>query len=41
MVTIEIEITMKLSKKSIFYEVGISYYGRTIEEEKRYDLLML
>ena len=33
---IEIEITMKLSKlKSIFYEVGISYYGRTIEEGKK------
>jgi len=33
---IEIEITMKLSKlQSIFYEVGISYYGRTIEEGKK------
>ncbi len=33
---IEIEITIKLSKlKSTFYEVGISYYGRTIEEGKK------
>jgi glycosyltransferase involved in cell wall biosynthesis len=33
---IEIELTMKLSKKKIrFYEVGISYYGRTYEEGKK------
>ena len=33
---IEIEITMKLAKKSIkFYEVGISYNGRTYEEGKK------
>ena len=32
----EIEITMKLSKiKPIFYEVGISYSGRTISEGKK------
>ena len=32
----EIEITMKLSKiKAIFYEVGISYSGRSISEGKK------
>ena len=35
--TIEIEITMKLSKikKIKIYEVGISYSGRTYEEGKK------
>ena len=33
---IEIEITMKLAKKNLkFYEVGISYNGRTFEEGKK------
>ena len=33
---IEIEITMKLAKKKLkFYEVGISYNGRTFEEGKK------
>lgn len=33
---IEIEITMKLAKKKLkFYEVGISYNGRTYEEGKK------
>ena len=33
---IEIEITMKLSKKKLkFFEVGISYNGRTFEEGKK------
>ena len=33
---IEIEITMKLARKKIkFYEVGISYNGRTYEEGKK------
>tara|TARA_B100001250_G_C19783154_1_gene782849 strand:+ start:110 stop:799 length:690 start_codon:yes stop_codon:yes gene_type:complete len=33
---IEIEITMKLAKKELkFYEVGISYNGRTFEEGKK------
>ena len=33
---IEVEITMKLAKKKIrFYEVGISYNGRTYEEGKK------
>ena len=33
---IEIEITMKLEKKKLkFYEVGISYNGRTFEEGKK------
>lgn len=33
---IEIEITMKLAKKKLkFYEVGVSYNGRTFEEGKK------
>ena len=33
---IEIEITMKLAKRKLkFYEVGISYNGRTYEEGKK------
>ena len=33
---IEIEITMKLAKKKLkFFEVGISYNGRTFEEGKK------
>ena len=33
---IEIEITMKLAKKNLkFYEVGISYNGRTYQEGKK------
>jgi len=32
----EIEVTMKISKMNIkIYEVGISYYGRTVEEGKK------
>ena len=35
---IEIELTMKLAKQKIkFYEVGISYNGRTYAEEKNYN----
>ena len=37
---IEIEITMKLSKKKLkFFEVGISYNGRTFEEGKKIKML--
>ena len=33
---IEPELTIKLAKKKLrFYEVGISYYGRTYEEGKK------
>ena len=33
---IEPEITIKLAKKKLtFYEVGISYYGRTYSEGKK------
>lgn len=36
---IEIEITMKLAKQNLkFYEVGISYNGRTYEEGKKINL---
>ena len=36
---IEVEITMKLAKKmNKFYEVGISYNGRTYEEGKKIKL---
>ncbi len=35
---IEPELTAKLAKKgAIFYEVGISYHGRTYEEGKKID----
>jgi hypothetical protein len=35
----EPEITAKLAKKqAVFYEVGISYYGRTYEEGKKIGL---
>ena len=37
---IEIEITMKLAKKKLkFYEVGISYNGRTFEEGKKIKMI--
>jgi hypothetical protein len=35
----EPEITAKLARKNaVFYEVGISYYGRTYEEGKKIGL---
>jgi hypothetical protein len=36
---VEPEITVKLAKKRlVFYEVGISYYGRTYEQGKKIGL---
>ena len=38
----EPEITAKLAKKKLkFFEVGISYQGRTYEEGKKLDQLMV